>query len=160
MWSRLGKAERERVAVYGQSIGGAVAIHLAATNPDRIRFVLVENTFLSIPRLIPAVMPALRPFARLCHQVWDNSATVQRVGQRILFLSGAKDELVPPRHMRELQTLAKRSYDRTFIVFDKGTHNDTCIQPGYFEAIEQFLLRAAAPPPRVKIEEVTDEDEL
>lgn len=36
------------IVLYGQSIGGAVAIDLAGRNPDRIAAVIVENTFLSL----------------------------------------------------------------------------------------------------------------
>lgn len=41
--------------VYGQSLGGAVAINLVATNQEQgdIRGLILENTFLSIRKLIP-----------------------------------------------------------------------------------------------------------
>lgn len=40
--------ENTKVILYGQSIGGAVAIDLAATNPDRIGGIILENTFLNL----------------------------------------------------------------------------------------------------------------
>jgi pimeloyl-ACP methyl ester carboxylesterase len=40
--------ENTKVLLYGQSIGGAVAIDLAATNPDRIGGLILENTFLNL----------------------------------------------------------------------------------------------------------------
>lgn len=45
-----------RIVLYGQSIGGAVAIALAARNlkQDDISGIILENTFLSIRKLIPA----------------------------------------------------------------------------------------------------------
>lgn len=55
-----------KVIVYGQSIGGAVSIDLAARNPHTVRGAVVENTFLSIPKLIPSVVPFLRYFSFLC----------------------------------------------------------------------------------------------
>jgi abhydrolase domain-containing protein 13 len=44
-----------RIVVYGQSLGGAVAIHLVANNQRHgdIRGLILENTFLSIRKLIP-----------------------------------------------------------------------------------------------------------
>lgn len=36
------------IILYGQSIGGAVAIWLASRNKDRVHGVIIENTFLSI----------------------------------------------------------------------------------------------------------------
>ena len=44
-----------KIVVYGQSLGGAVAINLVAENQDRgdIAGLILENTFLSIRKLIP-----------------------------------------------------------------------------------------------------------
>ena len=45
----------------------------------------------------------------------------------ILFLSGAKDEVVPPSHMKALHELSCHGEDakptRTFVVFENGTHS-------------------------------------
>lgn len=43
------------IVVYGQSLGGAVAINLVATNEEQgdIAGLILENTFLSIRKLIP-----------------------------------------------------------------------------------------------------------
>ena len=159
VWSRLSEAEKQRVAVYGQSIGGAVAISMAATFPDKIRYVMVENTFLSIPRLIPVVAPVLRPFAGLCHQKWNSASAIKFASQRILFLVGERDELIPPAQMFELQRNASRARERKLVSFAKGTHNDTCIQPGYFDAIADFLY-SSPPAMKVEVEEVTDDENI
>ncbi len=39
---------KTRIIVYGQSIGGAVAIHLASKNENKIHALMIENTFLSL----------------------------------------------------------------------------------------------------------------
>lgn len=145
--------------VYGQSIGGAVAINLAHDNSDKIRFLIVENTFLSIPHLIPRVAPLLRPFAFLCTQRWNSSALAPKLTQKALFLSGGSDELIPCDHMSALHQSARRSAYKRLVLFPKGTHNDTCIQDGYFEAIEEFLTKTPKTP-KVTVEEVTDEEEV
>ena len=44
-----------QVMLLGKSLGGAVAIHLAAANPTRVRALLVENTFTSIEDVAPRV---------------------------------------------------------------------------------------------------------
>ncbi len=48
-------ALRAQVVVLGKSLGGAVALHLAAANPGRFRAVVVENTFTSIEDMAPKV---------------------------------------------------------------------------------------------------------
>lgn len=129
------------LVAYGQSIGGAVAIDLAARNPASVHALILENTFLSIPELIPHVLPPVRPFAFLCREYWNSAVAITKVSSKVptLFLSGRQDELVPPPHMDAL--FAKcNSAVKVKKEFADGTHNDTCIKPGYFEAIGEFLL--------------------
>ena len=45
-----------QVAIFGRSLGGAVAIHLAAANPGKVAALMVENTFTSIEDVAPKVM--------------------------------------------------------------------------------------------------------
>ncbi|VDB96274.1 unnamed protein product [Peniophora sp. CBMAI 1063] len=98
---------RSPVILYGQSIGGAVSIDLCAKNPRVVRALVLENTFTSLPRVIPAAMPWLGPFAFLCHQKWESYAKVPRIPPDIpvLLLGGVRDELVPRAHMHELWSL-------------------------------------------------------
>ena len=110
-----------QIVVYGQSLGGAVAIDLVAKNQDKgaIAGLILENTFLSIRKLIPTyvrldpphtsylqvdgdfltflrVFPPARYLARLCHQYWTSEEVLPKITKvPILFLSGLKDEIVP-----------------------------------------------------------------
>lgn len=54
-----------QVAVLGKSLGGAVALHVAAANPERVAAVIVENTFLSIEDVAPK---ARAPRFSLCSE--------------------------------------------------------------------------------------------
>lgn len=87
---------KTKIFVYGQSLGGALAIQLVARNQDKVQGLILENTFRSIRTLIPTVFPPARYLARLCHQIWPSEKTLPEiVGVPVLFLSGLKDELVP-----------------------------------------------------------------
>ena len=46
-----------QIVVLGKSLGGAVALHLAASNPAAFKAVVIENTFLSIEDVAPKVTP-------------------------------------------------------------------------------------------------------
>ena len=46
-----------QIAVFGRSLGGAVTIHMAASNTDKIAGVIIENTFTSIEEVAPKVKP-------------------------------------------------------------------------------------------------------
>ncbi|KAJ3411446.1 hypothetical protein HDV05_002181 [Chytridiales sp. JEL 0842] len=136
-----------KVILYGQSIGGAVAIHLASHSPaESISGLIIENTFLSIPKLIPHVFPVLKNLLFLCHQKWDSEKAFESLPSSVpvLMLSGKKDELIPQAHMLALlkklrEVRMEKEMGVRFVEFEGGTHNDTCLQPGYFDAVEEWL---------------------
>jgi fermentation-respiration switch protein FrsA (DUF1100 family) len=84
--------------VYGQSLGGAVSVKLVAKSQaagDVIGLIL-ENTFLSLRKLIPSVIPPAKYLTLLCHQVWPSESILPTITEvPILFLSGLQDEIVP-----------------------------------------------------------------
>ncbi|KAJ1878814.1 bem46 protein, variant, partial [Coemansia sp. RSA 486] len=49
-----------KLVAFGQSIGGAVAIDIVAANEPEFVGLILENTFLSIAKLIPNVLPVLK----------------------------------------------------------------------------------------------------
>ncbi|TFK34690.1 Alpha/Beta hydrolase protein [Crucibulum laeve] len=153
---------RTPIILYGQSIGGAVAIDLASKNPAKITALILENTFTSLPNLIPQALPLLGPVSFLCHQKWDSISKVPLIPATtpILMLSGLKDDLVPKEHMRALwEAVAKRGEKKTsggvdykaglerakYMEFANGGHNDTCVQPGYWNAVAEFVASLGAP---------------
>ncbi|KAI8075120.1 Alpha/Beta hydrolase protein [Gongronella butleri] len=127
-----------QLVAHGQSLGGAVAAYVVSHNEDDFDGLILENTFLSVPLLIPHIFPALRHLVYLCNQKWrtyKSLAAIQRVP--ILFLASVQDELVPPSHMAKLYEVATTM--KVWKSFDTGTHNDACLQTGYFETIEEFI---------------------
>jgi hypothetical protein len=48
-----------------------------AYNHLQITALITENTFMSLPRLIPTAMPWLGPFSFLCHQKWESYLKVK-----------------------------------------------------------------------------------
>ena len=86
------------IVVYGQSLGGAVSIKLVAKNQEKgdIIGLVLENTFLSMRKLIPSVIPPARYLTLLCHQVWPSESLLPNITKvPILFLSGLQDEIIP-----------------------------------------------------------------
>ncbi|PLB36613.1 alpha/beta hydrolase [Aspergillus candidus] len=131
-----------KVIVYGQSLGGAVAIHLAATNQEDgvIAGLILENTFLSIRKLIPSVFPPARYLARFCHQNWNSEELLPKItSMPILFLSGLKDEIVPPENMTALFASCNSPRKR-WRTLPNGAHNDSVAEPNYFDHIHDFVM--------------------
>jgi hypothetical protein len=87
-----------KLMVYGQSLGGAVAIKLVSKNQEAgdIAGLILENTFLSIRKLIPSVVPPAKYLTLLCHQVWPSESVLPNITKvPTLFISGLQDEIVP-----------------------------------------------------------------
>lgn len=87
-----------KIVVYGQSLGGAVGIDLVSKNKGTgdIKGLILENTFLSIAKMIPNVMPAAKLLIPLCHEHWKSEEMLPQITDvPILFLSGLRDEIVP-----------------------------------------------------------------
>lgn len=134
-----------KIVIYGQSLGGAVSIKLVAANQSAgdIAGVMLENTFTSIRKLIPSVMPPAKYIAWLCHQQWNSEETIQKFdedGPPVLFLSGGQDEIVPPVMMSTLFELCKTKR-KVWKLFRAGDHNSTVAEPGYFDEIWTFLMQ-------------------
>jgi abhydrolase domain-containing protein 13 len=133
-----------KLVIYGQSLGGAVAIRLLEDNQKEgdIAGVILENTFTSIRKLIPTAFPPAKYISRLCHQLWPSDETLARITTDIpiLFLSGLKDEIVPAHMMKTLYDICKVKL-KLWKAFPNGHHNDTVAEPGYFGAIWTFLTR-------------------
>ncbi|KAM4054948.1 serine aminopeptidase, s33 domain-containing protein [Hirsutella rhossiliensis] len=111
-----------RLIVYGQSLGGAVGIKLVAKNQSHgdIAGMILENTFLSMRKLIPSVIPPAN------------------IKLPVLFLSGLQDEIVPPSHMRQLYELCNAP-GKKWRPLPGGDHNSSVLEQGYFEAVAEFV---------------------
>lgn len=132
---------KTKIVIYGQSLGGAVAIRLAKENLSHgdIAGLILENTFTSLRKMIPHAFPPARYLARLCHQYWASEEALPHILDiPILFLSGLQDEIVPPSQMRELYVACKAK-TKIWKSLPKGHHNDTVAEEGYFDAIWRFL---------------------
>ena len=135
----------DKIVVYGQSLGGAVAIKLVEQNQsnERLGGLILENTFTSIRKLIPSAFPPARYLAPLCHQRWASDEALPRIAPEsnlpVLFLSGLKDEIVPCAMMRSLYDVCNLR-KRVWQSFPNGDHNSTVAELGYFDAIWHFLL--------------------
>jgi len=129
--------------LYGLSLGGSVAIDLASRNPETIHGLAVENTFLSLPKMLPVLMPSLARLKFLVKDKWRSEINITKIPPTtpIMFLSGAMDDIVPPTHMQQLYSLSQTTPDaqRTFVLFEKGGHNDTWQQPNYRKALREFF---------------------
>ena len=136
-----------RIITFGRSIGGAVALSLAHdSGPGRggIAAVIVENTFLSIGKMVDTIFPALVPLKPLVLRLrWNSEAIIDRVEQPILFINGARDELVPPSHSHQLHKQAAAARFKELYIIPNGSHNDTWQKGGraYYAKLDSFIQK-------------------
>ena len=135
----ISQAQRDRLVVYGQSMGGAVAIHLASKNPKAVKYLMVENTFLSLPKAATRESIFFTPFTPFIHQIWDSEVDIQKVTCPILFLSAKKDRFIPQSHMKGLFELATAAERKTFASIAEGGHSSVYKVKEHGQAIEDFL---------------------
>lgn len=131
-----------KIVVYGQSLGGAVAIDLVSKNESKVNALIIENTFLSIPKLVPHILPLLQYLTFMCSQIWPSDKSIKKIKFiPILFLSGTRDEVIPQQHMKKLFELSQTSGGKEWREFLYGSHNETIFQPGYFQFVGKFLKK-------------------
>ncbi|KAM3536605.1 hypothetical protein MY4038_000060 [Beauveria bassiana] len=132
--------------IFGQSLGGAVGIKLASKNQSRgdVAGLILENTFLSMRKLIPSVIPPAKYLTLLCHQVWASESVLPTIDKvPILFISGLQDEIVPPEHMKRLFEISAAP-SKIWKPLPGGDHNSSVLEEGYFEAIQEFVNETMA----------------
>ncbi|RIB11801.1 Alpha/Beta hydrolase protein [Gigaspora rosea] len=134
-----------KLIVYGRSLGGAVAIDLASKNEDKIDALIIENTFVSIPKLYSQDYYLYPLFSAFFTQTWSSEWSIGEIKTTpILFLSSGADRIVPQEHMKSLYELSKTTGIKKWMEFPNAKHRNTFHQPGFFEAIQEFLSKALA----------------
>jgi abhydrolase domain-containing protein 13 len=125
--------------VFGESLGGAVAIHFTSKYEKQINALILENTFTSLLDMIKLEFPILGILRFLSRNRWQSKKRIGKLGVPILFLSGKRDSYIPPMMMRQMYELAENSQIREFVEFDEGTHNRTWTLEGFYESIDAFM---------------------
>lgn len=108
--------------VFGHSLGGALAVQLAAAVPDEAGLI-VENGFPSIPAVVRSSKWGWLPVAPLITQRLDAGARIADVGAPVLVVHGSEDSLIRPALGRELFERARAP--KRFMLVAGGTHHST-----------------------------------
>ncbi|KAI3724794.1 hypothetical protein L1987_64561 [Smallanthus sonchifolius] len=146
--------DTSQIVVFGRSLGGAVGTVVAKNNPDKVAALILENTFTSILDMAGVLLPFLKWFIGgstskgpkilnfVVRSPWSTIDEIGQVKQPILFLSGLRDEMVPPFHMEMLYAKAASHNKKcTFVDFPTGMHMDTWLAGGdhYWKTVRTFI---------------------
>lgn len=136
-----------RLALFGRSLGGAVAAACAAERPGCVAAVVLENTFTSIPAMASRLLPALgalvgpgAPLERFVFDTWRTVGRVPVVAAPVLFVCSERDDMVPPAQMRELWAV-RRSPRCAWLGLPGAGHMDAPTRGGeaYWKGMRGFM---------------------
>jgi len=120
----------DKVIVFGQSLGGAIAVDLGCRN--KFMGLILESTFTSIADIFE------KP-TRVLPVKYDSYSKIKRVHVPLLMLHGDKDDVVP---FESGYTLFKAAHEpKKFCAIKGAMHNDVYSVGGesYFAAIDDFI---------------------
>lgn len=123
------------ILIYGASLGGGVAVDLAARKPHRA-LVLVK-TFTSAPEAAAAMYPWL-PVRWLMRNRFDNLSKIKSCAGPIFIGHGTVDRLVPFAQGKRLYEAANEP--KAFFTLEGADHNDS-LPVEFFEALKGFLRK-------------------
>lgn len=125
----------DRVVIYGESLGGAVAVDLAS----RVRpcALVVQSSFTSIADMAAEVMPFVPRF--LVRTKMDSLEKIGRVRAPVLVVHSPADDIVPYKLGRKLYDAAPEP--KRFHEIKGATHNLTFDIGGaaYLDALRDFV---------------------
>jgi len=129
------KVDPGSIFILGQSLGGIPALRLA--NGVKCKGIILEGTLVSIRQMAKDFYPDA-PIWLLASSDFDNAAQVAKLRVPVLFIVGARDDLIAPYHTRTLYELAPNP--KEIVVVDGAAHTDMfMVNPGlYYGAIAKF----------------------
>lgn len=133
------KIKPQQIFVYGQSLGGAIAIELATKHPD-LAGLITEGTFTSIQDMA-GLMPGIKlfPLNLLVTQRFDSITKIKSLQTPILILHGAGDRTIPPLMAKELYAAAPEP--KYIEIFARAGHNNLpeSNEQKYLLVLQQFM---------------------
>lgn len=130
--------------VFGHSLGGAIAVQLAASVDDE-NGVVVEGSFTSVPDVFSSFKWGWLPVGPFITQRFDAEARVDKLGSPLLVVHGSNDRLIPPALGRKLYERARDP--KRFVLVEGGSHHNTNAvgQAQYREAVSELFGLQATP---------------
>lgn len=130
---------RERLVIYGESMGSGVAVQIATETPPAA--LILEAPFTSLTKVAFEKVPYI-PVPLLIRDRFDSLSKIGRVHAPLLVIHGERDKTVRIHHGRKLLAAANEPKQGLFL--PEAGHNDLYAF-GVAETMAEFVLGAVAP---------------
>ncbi|QHF05762.1 alpha/beta fold hydrolase [Pseudomonas asturiensis] len=163
-WERFEQLQPDpqKRLIYGHSLGGAVAVDLAAelgrdaekdNTAPAARGLIIESTFTSLGDVATAIANTSLPVRWLLSQKFDSVDKIADIHMPVLIVHGTDDRYVPARFSKELFEAAREP--KNLLLVPGGTHNNSMRlgRQAYSQAI-QTLLKTPSTLPQVTRKDV------
>lgn len=135
---RVQKLSPEQILIYGESMGGAIALNLATNHPETSGLIM-QSSFTSMANAIIS-KPVMKvfPISLILSEKFDSLTRIRQLKIPVLFLHGMADSVVPAKMSRQLHAAAPGPKQITLI---PEADHVSIYRPGkssYLKAIEAF----------------------
>jgi len=140
--------DADKRLIYGHSLGGAVAVDLAAElgreaerhdEAPAARALIIESTFTNLADIATEVADTSWPIRWLLSQKFDSIDKIDQVGMPLLVVHGTADQYVPARFSEALYDAARQP--KRLLLIEGGTHNNSMRlgRQAYRRALDELL---------------------
>jgi uncharacterized protein len=120
-WLRREHPQR-RHFIYGHSLGGAIAVRLAAEVGRSSEGLIVEASFTSIPDVYRTLRWGWVPLTPFITQRFDAASRIAEVASPVLVVHGSEDRLIKPELGQRLFEQARGP--KRLVLVEGGTHHN------------------------------------
>ena len=135
--TEVAKLPPERVLLWGESLGGGVAVELATRKPHRA--LVLVRTFTSLPEVADDQFPLLP-----CSSLMSNRfGSLERIGQcksPVFIASADKDRLMQLRHGQRLHAACTAPAELCIL---RGLGHNDPLPVGFYNSLRSFLTAKA-----------------
>jgi fermentation-respiration switch protein FrsA (DUF1100 family) len=125
--------EEQQIVLIGESLGGAIAVDLAAS--DGARGLVLESTFSSLRDVAKANFPEFLVSVLVADRL-NSAGHIGEYHGPLLQFHGDSDTVVPLQSGRQLFDAANEP--KSFTLMPKHDHNDP-LSTAFYEAVDRFL---------------------